>query len=188
MILEPTSLFADGGSVTGAGLGGAFFASTRLGLAPALVLGRLSMDGNPPSVGEWGDSSKLISNDVPNVSLELEMDLASDENVGLGSRGAVADVGVEMPEPDVAWLVLGRIGVRGAGIADRRGSKRSKSAQAGSDSALSASEDGSWSGGGPGRLPRGRPFDMGKSPSIGGRENGLDGSFSAGLGGGSVLI
>lgn len=143
MTLEPTSLLADGGSVTGAGLGGAFFASTRLVLTPALVLGLLSMDGNPPSVGEWGASSKLISNDLPNVSLELEMDLASDENVGLGMRGAVADVGVETPEADAAWLVLGRIGVRGAGIADRRGSKRSKSDQAGSDSASSPSADGS---------------------------------------------
>jgi hypothetical protein len=181
------SLFGEGGRVTGAGRGGAFLASTRIEFAPLPPLGCLSIDGNPPSVGECAVSSKLRSKEPPNVGLDTEIDCASDGNVGLGMRGAVADVGVEMPEL-VPWLAPVRNGVNGAGMADRRGSARSKSDQEGSDHISSSSGGASCSGaGGSGLLPLGKPFVLGNAPAMGGLENGLEGNLAAGLGGGASL-
>lgn len=180
-------MFDEGGRVTGAGRGGAFFASTRMELVPPLVLGRPSRDGNPPRVVEPRGSLLSMSIDLPNESLELEIDLANDGNVGLGMRGDAADVEVDRPDLG-SWLGLGRLGVRGAGMADRRGSDMSKSDHIGNGNALSSSEDDGRGGGGPGRRPRGNPLDMGKFPSIGGLEKGLLGNFSVCLGVGSLLV
>lgn len=157
----------------GVGRGGAFFASTRItGLDFALGLGTSWIE-NSFARGDGCGASKDISNDLARSSLVADMAFSRDGNVGLGIRGAMSDVGVEIDQLGEAggWP----FGVRGGfGSGELRVSDRSnpkpphlENGRGLRSSVRLSGESSKGTGGRGGCRPRGRPFMTGKSPSIG---------------------